>query len=116
MWLTWQKKPRRPSAPALYSAAQPPFITILASSRTPACLPKNITGPSPHDNMEPQVSAERIIEHVSYGLELARKHRLPKAFREIIAEHHGSSVLRFFYSKACAQLPEGQDPETIRPF
>ncbi|MFO1498560.1 MAG: HDIG domain-containing protein [Verrucomicrobiota bacterium] len=82
--------------------------------KAPAIFAENITGPSPHEEMDPQVSAERIIEHVTYGLELARKHRLPKPFREIIAEHHGASTLRYFYDKACAQLPEGQNPAALR--
>ena len=83
--------------------------------KEPGIFAENINGPSPHEDLEPRVSAERIIEHVTYGLELARKHRLPKAFREIIAEHHGGSPVRFFYAKACAQLQEGEDPETVRP-
>lgn len=83
--------------------------------KDPSIFAENINGPSPHDDMDPRMSAERIIEHVTYGLELARKHRLPKAFREIISEHHGVSLVRFFYGKACAQLREGEDPETLRP-
>jgi len=83
--------------------------------KEPAIFAENITGPSPHDGLDPQVSAQRIIEHVPYGIELARKHRLPKAFRNIIAEHHGRSVVRFFYAKACAEAAEGEDPESLRP-
>lgn len=83
--------------------------------KDPSIFAENINGPSPHDEWDPRVSAERIIEHVTYGIELARKHRLPKAFREIIAEHHGVSVVRYFYGKACAKLREGEDPESIRP-
>jgi putative nucleotidyltransferase with HDIG domain len=83
--------------------------------KEPGIFAENITGPTPHDDMEPRVSAQKIIEHVSYGVELARKHGLPKAFREVIREHHGTSVVRFFYSKACTQLREGEDPESLRP-
>jgi putative nucleotidyltransferase with HDIG domain len=83
--------------------------------KAPSIFAENITGQSPHDELEPRVSAERIIEHVTYGLELARKHRLPKAFREIIAEHHGGTPVRFFFAKACACLTEGQNPESLRP-
>jgi putative nucleotidyltransferase with HDIG domain len=83
--------------------------------KAPGFFAENITGPSPHEGLDPQASAGRIIDHVVYGLELARKHRLPKAFREIISEHHGSSIVRFFYAKACAQLREGEDAERIRP-
>jgi putative nucleotidyltransferase with HDIG domain len=69
--------------------------------KEPAMFAENNDGPSPHDRLDPRVIAQKIIEHVSYGLELARKYRLPKPFKEIIAEHHGVSVVRFFYAKAC---------------
>ena len=82
--------------------------------KAPAFFAENTDGPSPHDQLEPQASAQKIIEHVSYGLELARKHRLPKAFREIIAEHHGVSVVRFFYAKACQPRPDGSLPSVRR--
>lgn len=75
--------------------------------KEPALFAENIDGPSPHDSLEPQVSAQKIIEHVPYGLELARKHRLPEPFRQIIAEHHGLSVVRCFYLKACQLQPPG---------
>jgi putative nucleotidyltransferase with HDIG domain len=82
--------------------------------KEPELFAENNDGPSPHDTMNPHVSAERIIEHVSHGVELARKHRLPRAFRQIIAEHHGASVVRFFYAKACQPLPDGTKPEVNR--
>lgn len=82
--------------------------------KDPNIFAENITGPSPHEEFDPRTSAARIIEHVTYGLELARKHRLPKAFRDIIAEHHGISVVRFFYLKACSQLREGETAESVR--
>jgi putative nucleotidyltransferase with HDIG domain len=83
--------------------------------KDPLIFAENIEGASPHDSLDPRVSATRIIEHVSHGLELAHKHRLPKAFREIIAEHHGISLVRFFYARACAQLRDGEDAESLRP-
>jgi cyclic-di-AMP phosphodiesterase PgpH len=82
--------------------------------KEPALFAENNDGPSPHDQLEPQVSAQKIIEHVSYGVELARRHRLPKPFREIIREHHGTSVVRFFYAKACQPLPDGSQPPVDR--
>jgi putative nucleotidyltransferase with HDIG domain len=86
----------------------------IGKMKNPGIFAENITGPSPHEDLEPQVSAKLIIKHVSDGLELAREHRLPRAFQEIIAEHHGISVVRYFFAKACAQLREGEDPESIR--
>lgn len=82
--------------------------------KDPGVFAENITGVSPHDSLDPTESARRIIEHVSHGLELARRHRLPHPFRAIIAEHHGTSLVRFFHAKAVEQLPPGEDPETLR--
>lgn len=82
--------------------------------KEPALFAENNDGVSVHDQLDPQVSARRIIEHVPHGIELARKHRLPQAFREIIAEHHGLSVVRFFYGKACHPLPDGTQPVVDR--
>lgn len=82
--------------------------------KEPGLFAENSDGVSPHDHLEPHVSAQKIIEHVSYGLELARKHRLPKAFREIIAEHHGGSVVRFFHAKACQPRADGSLPSVRR--
>lgn len=82
--------------------------------KDPVLFAENNDGPSPHDELEPHVSAQRIIEHVPHGIELARKNRLPKPFRDIIAEHHGVSVVRFFYAKACQPLPDGSQPSLDR--
>ncbi len=53
-----------------------------------------------HDDMDPEASARLIIEHVTYGLELAKKYRLPRRIREFIPEHHGTLITRYQYGKA----------------
>ena len=53
-----------------------------------------------HDEMDPEESARIIIEHVEYGLELAKKYRLPRRIREFIPEHHGTLITRYQYGKA----------------
>jgi putative nucleotidyltransferase with HDIG domain len=53
-----------------------------------------------HDDMNPEESAEIIIDHVSYGLELAKKYRLPQRIRDFIPEHHGTLLARYQYGKA----------------
>jgi hypothetical protein len=50
--------------------------------------------------MDPEDSASVIIDHVNYGLELARKYRLPRRIRNFIPEHHGTLVARYQYSQA----------------
>jgi putative nucleotidyltransferase with HDIG domain len=60
-------------------------------------LPDNA---NPHDNLDPNSSAEIIIRHVTDGLQLARKHRLPRRVQDFIAEHHGTMITRYQYAKA----------------
>ena len=66
---------------------------------------------SPHDALEPEESARRIIDHVSNGLDLARKNRLPAIIRDFIPEHHGSRLVVFFYRKARSN---GLEPDPAR--
>ncbi|MCL1843106.1 MAG: HDIG domain-containing protein [Defluviitaleaceae bacterium] len=61
---------------------------------------ENLDGENPHDHLDPINSAQLIMSHVSYGLTLASEHRLPQFVRDMIMEHHGTTLLQFFYSKA----------------
>lgn len=56
--------------------------------------------PNPHDSLEPLTSAEIIIRHVTDGLVLAKKHRLPQRICNFILEHHGTMITRYQYVKA----------------
>jgi hypothetical protein len=56
--------------------------------------------PSPHDAMPPAESALRIREHITNGLEIARRNRLPGVIRDFIPQHHGTRLVVFFYRKA----------------
>ncbi len=53
-----------------------------------------------HDDLKPEQSAQAIIRHVPDGLELARKHHLPRRLQDFIAEHHGTLVTRYQYNRA----------------
>ncbi|QYM80059.1 HDIG domain-containing protein [Horticoccus luteus] len=55
---------------------------------------------NPHDHHDPVASARIIKQHVSQGLELAQKHHLPRAVRDVIEQHHGTTLVRFFYERA----------------
>ncbi|MFW6082469.1 MAG: HD family phosphohydrolase, partial [Chloroflexota bacterium] len=57
-------------------------------------------GLNPHDRLDPQTSAEVIIGHVTDGVQLARRHRLPSRVRAFIPEHHGGNRVSFLYHKA----------------
>ncbi|MCZ6690292.1 MAG: HDIG domain-containing protein [Planctomycetota bacterium] len=55
---------------------------------------------SRHENLKPSLSASVIKSHVTQGLKIAKDHRLPSAICDFIPQHHGTSVIRFFYGKA----------------
>ncbi len=59
-----------------------------------------LTGDNPHSRLSPNLSALVIGSHPKDGLELARKHRLPEVIQDIIEQHHGTSMISFFYQKA----------------
>lgn len=66
----------------------------------PLLFVENQAGTNPHDTMTPEASIEIIRKHAEDGLKLARRHRLPQPVLQIIQEHHGSSVMQYFYAKA----------------
>lgn len=55
---------------------------------------------NPHDLLDARVSARVIIDHVVDGTRLARKARLPQPMIDIILQHHGTSLIRYFYVKS----------------
>ena len=52
---------------------------------------------NPHDRKNPAMSALIIKSHVKEGLEIAREHRLPKVIRDVIRQHHGTTLVKYFY-------------------
>ena len=54
-------------------------------------------GDNPHNNITPNLSTMIIKSHVKDGLELAKKYNLPKVIQDIIAEHHGKTLVKYFY-------------------
>jgi cyclic-di-AMP phosphodiesterase PgpH len=91
------------------------FYHDVGKMNRPPFFSENQDGGNPHDNLDPYSSARIIISHVSDGLELARRYRLPNRVREFIAEHHGDRVLRVFYNKA-RELAEGEEEVDIERF
>ncbi|MEZ7793235.1 HD family phosphohydrolase [Niallia circulans] len=55
---------------------------------------------NPHDRIPPQASKNIIIAHATDGAELLRKYKLPKEIVDIAEQHHGTSLLKYFYFKA----------------
>lgn len=58
-----------------------------------------------HDGLSYTESARMIRDHVSEGIVLAKKYRIPQPVIDIIIQHHGDSVIRYFYEKALKTTP-----------
>jgi len=63
-------------------------------------IENNTDGENPHDRIDPYTSARIIISHVSDGVDLAKKYRLPPGIIDFIKEHHGTTRVEYFYHKA----------------
>ncbi|MFC2168872.1 HD family phosphohydrolase, partial [Acidobacteriota bacterium] len=62
-----------------------------------------------HKDLKPSMSALVILNHVKEGVEIANKLKLPKPIHDIIEQHHGTSIMRYFFEKAkIAYDPEMQ--------
>ncbi|HNV92766.1 MAG TPA: HDIG domain-containing protein [Candidatus Cloacimonas sp.] len=59
-----------------------------------------------HSQMEPEESTQLIRNHVTDGIALAKKYKIPQPVIDIIMQHHGNSVIRYFYEKASKEKKE----------
>ncbi len=67
--------------------------------RRPQFFKENQLQENPHDLTDPRVSAAIIAEHVTDGIQMARQAHLPEPIIDFIAEHHGDTLIAFFYHK-----------------
>ncbi|MGO4887225.1 HD family phosphohydrolase [Anaerobacillus sp. MEB173] len=67
---------------------------------------------NPHDKISPQLSKTIIISHPYDGAEMLREHKMPKEIIDIAEQHHGTTLLKYFYHKANESsettIPESQ--------
>src|SRR5947208_3526360 len=63
---------------------------------------------NPHDDLAPTMSALIIIAHVKEGVDLALKNKLNKQIIDIIQEHHGTSLVYYFYQRALQQQEDAR--------
>jgi cyclic-di-AMP phosphodiesterase PgpH len=66
---------------------------------------------SRHTKLAPSMSALIICSHVKDGVELAKKYHVPNSIQDVIMQHHGTSMVSFFYEKAREQDPHKQVQE-----
>ncbi len=79
----------------------------IGKTKNPAFFTENQIGENPHDHLvRPEDSAKIVIDHVANGLKLAEDADLPKVIKDLIAQHHGKGITRYFYYKAREARPD----------
>jgi len=68
------------------------------------------SGQNPHDSLPPAVSAQYILGHSRDGLAMAHEAGLPRSMADLIAQHHGTTVVRYFYARALEDAQHGGPP------
>lgn len=68
-------------------------------------------GENPHDKLQPALSAMIITSHVTDGIKMLREARFPEEIIDIVEQHHGNSLVSFFYHKA---KEAALDPDAIK--
>lgn len=61
-----------------------------------------------HSRLDPRTSAQIIVSHTRDGLQMARKQGLPAEVQDIIVQHHGTTLVSFFYQQALEQAAAGE--------
>jgi len=69
---------------------------------------ENQTGVNPHDKIGSQLSAKIIISHTQEGEKIARKYKLPGRIIDIIKQHHGTSIISYFYREQLKNEKEAE--------
>jgi len=72
----------------------------IGKTTKPEYFVENQRGHNPHDSLSPSMSTLIIINHVKEGIEMARRAGIPQCIIDFIPEHHGTSLVSFFYNKA----------------
>lgn len=66
-------------------------------------------GHNPHDHISPYMSKTLLIAHVKDGVEMGMKYKLGQPIIDGILQHHGTTLINFFYNKALDLAEEGQE-------
>lgn len=80
--------------------------------KMPAYFIENITDENRHDKLSPSMSALILVNHIKEGVELAEEERLGAEIIDIIREHHGTSLITYFYQKAKSEEGDVDIDET----
>lgn len=66
---------------------------------------------NPHDSIEPALSSSIILSHVTDGVRLGKKYGLPQSIIDVIAQHHGDSLVKYFY---ITMKNKSENPDEVR--
>jgi putative nucleotidyltransferase with HDIG domain len=72
-----------------------------------------LPGANRHDTLQPAMSTLVIIAHVKDGADLARQHSIPQRVIDFIEQHHGTTLVEYFYRQATKKSEESEDGEEI---
>lgn len=61
---------------------------------------------NPHDRLPPEKSRDIILAHGFQGAQMLKEHKMPQEIVDVAAQHHGTSLLKFFYYKAKENNPD----------
>jgi putative nucleotidyltransferase with HDIG domain len=85
------------------------YFHDIGKMKKPSYFIENIgDGHNPHDDLTPNMSALVVMAHVKDGVDLAIKNKMNEEIVNVIMEHHGTSLIRFFYHRALKQREEVQ--------
>ncbi len=70
-------------------------------------------GVNQHDSLQPAMSTLVIIAHVKDGADLARSHHLPEPIIDFIVQHHGTTLVEYFYREAARRSEENPNGESV---
>ena len=92
------------------------FYHDIGKTKRPYFFKENqLTSENPHDKLNPSLSSLIITGHVKEGMELAKKYNLPTEVRDFIEQHHGDTLVAYFYHKAkTSENGENVDEQTFR--
>ena len=82
----------------------------IGKGKNPLFFGENQKGDNRHEALPPQTSAKIIQRHVSDGVELARKAKLPQAIADFIVQHHGTRLIGYFFHKAKEEAERKGEP------
>ena len=86
----------------------------IGKMKEPQYFVENQSGTNPHDTLANNFeSARKIIDHVTEGVKMAQKAKLPREIIDVIKTHHGTTMVEYFYRKQLQDFPDQEFDKTV---